>query len=64
MKICCPAWHTEENDFDALLLNDAMLTLGKVSRPEAESDGFKKKQESVQRAQTLLALNWTRGRHY
>ena len=36
-----------------------MLTLGKVSRPEAESAGCKKNKsfffESVQRAQTLLA---------
>ena len=47
LKICCPAWHTEENDFDALLLNNAMLTLGKVSRPEAESAGCREKQESV-----------------
>ena len=35
-----------------------MLTLGKVSRPEAESAGCKKTRvffESVQRTQTLLA---------
>ena len=48
--------HTEENGFDALLLNNALLALGKVPGPEAESAGCKNKSFSrVRTAKTLLA---------
>lgn len=48
--------HMEENGFDALPLNNAMLTLGKVSRPEAESADCTKTRvffESVQCTQSF-----------